>query len=363
MGVSTDTDDLRRAFATHADTMARRAPVWASVSRKIAHSPDGRTIIDALMAAPAEQRRPVLALAALHDLALQHVDSPLGRLLRRLGTSDATAEGVWTATVDLVDEHGADLERLVTTRHTQTNEVGRCAVLLPALAGIAETVGALSLIEFGSSAGLLLNLDRYRVRYRLGDSESVVEPAEATPEPVELECTVRSATSLPAHMPLVASRLGVDPVPVDIDDPVATRWLQACVWPDQIDRLNTLRRALDVARSHPVPSLRADGVERIPAEISALEAHPTVISSWALTYVTSERRRLMLERLDQAGQRRDLTLVLLENPSLVPELPIPGRPGDRDVTVLAVIQWRSGKRREHRLGTAHPHGYWWDPNG
>jgi len=319
-------------------------------------------VIDALMAAPPEQRRPVLALAALHDLALQHADSPLGRLLHRLGTPDATNEAVWTATVGLVDEHRAEFERVIATRHTQTNEVGRCAVLLPALTRIAETAGALSLIELGSSAGLLLNVDRYRVRYRLGDVESVVEPAEAAPETVELACTVRTATSLPAQMPPVVSRLGVDPVPVDIADPAAARWLQACVWPDQTDRLDTLRRALEVARSHPVPVVRADGVERIPDEIPALEAHPTVISSWALTYVPSERRRLLLERLDQAGQQRDLTLVLLEDPSLVPEFPIPGRTGDADVTVLAVIQWRSGKRLEHRLGTAHPHGYWWDPN-
>jgi hypothetical protein len=41
--------------------------------------------------------------------------------------------------------------------HTQTNEVGRCAVILPAL-----PKGPLAIIEVGTSAGLCLMLDKSR---------------------------------------------------------------------------------------------------------------------------------------------------------------------------------------------------------
>ena len=58
------------------------------------------------------------------------------------------------------------------TRSIQTNEVGRSAALLPALAVVragALAVGddrPLALVELGPSAGLNLLLDRYAVTYR-----------------------------------------------------------------------------------------------------------------------------------------------------------------------------------------------------
>jgi hypothetical protein len=48
------------------------------------------------------------------------------------------------------------------SRRTQTNEPGRCATLLPALAALD---GPLALIEVGASAGLCLHVDRYSYDY------------------------------------------------------------------------------------------------------------------------------------------------------------------------------------------------------
>ena len=47
-------------------------------------------------------------------------------------------------------------------RRTQTNEAGRCAVLLPVLARLPQP---LALLEVGASAGLCLYPDRYGYRY------------------------------------------------------------------------------------------------------------------------------------------------------------------------------------------------------
>ena len=47
-------------------------------------------------------------------------------------------------------------------RATQTNEAGRCAVLLPVLAALPQP---LALLEVGASAGLCLYPDRYAYRY------------------------------------------------------------------------------------------------------------------------------------------------------------------------------------------------------
>jgi len=55
-----------------------------------------------------------------------------------------------------VQARGMELATLMKTRRTQTNEVGRCAVLLPAL-----PAAPVALLEVGSSAGLCLLLDKF----------------------------------------------------------------------------------------------------------------------------------------------------------------------------------------------------------
>jgi hypothetical protein len=60
------------------------------------------------------------------------------------------------------------------TRATQTNEPGRCALLLPVLAELPQPI---ALIEVGASAGLCLYPDRYACRYGehwLGDGDVVL---------------------------------------------------------------------------------------------------------------------------------------------------------------------------------------------
>ena len=62
-----------------------------------------------------------------------------------------------------------EIERLVATRSTQTNEVGRCTALLPGLCPIAsqyEWGEPLSLLDLGTSAGLNLLFDDYGYTYR-----------------------------------------------------------------------------------------------------------------------------------------------------------------------------------------------------
>src|SRR5690606_27984331 len=55
-----------------------------------------------------------------------------------------------------------EVARVCLSRSTQTNEPGRCATLLPALAAVP---GPLALIEVGASAGLCLYPNQYSYRY------------------------------------------------------------------------------------------------------------------------------------------------------------------------------------------------------
>ena len=77
---------------------------------------------------------------------------------------------------DWLVEHWADVEPVIMSRSTQTNEAARCAVLLPILDRLA---GPLALIEAGAAAGLVLYPDRYSYLYTVNGTESVrIDPSD-----------------------------------------------------------------------------------------------------------------------------------------------------------------------------------------
>src|SRR3954449_2794097 len=82
--------------------------------------------------------------------------------------------------------HWEPIRATVLSRATQTNEVGRCATLLPVLAGLPAP---LALLEVGCSAGLCLFPDRYGYRWTTATGEVITQP-EQGPSPVLLDCAV-----------------------------------------------------------------------------------------------------------------------------------------------------------------------------
>ena len=88
-------------------------------------------------------------------------------------------------------EHADQVVAAMLARRTQTNEVGRCALLLPLLARLA---GPLALVEVGASAGLCLLPDRYAYDY---GGTIVGDPGA----PLRLACQPRWAGADPRHAP------------------------------------------------------------------------------------------------------------------------------------------------------------------
>ncbi|MFI7280832.1 DUF2332 domain-containing protein [Micromonospora chersina] len=144
------------------------------------------------------------------------------------------------------------VEAELRVRATQTNEPGRCAVLLPVLAALP---GPLALLEVGASAGLNLYPDRYAYRY--GDRPL------GTGEPV-LDCAI-SGTAPPARRPEVVWRAGLDLNPLDVTDPADVAWLDALIWPEHGHRRERLRAAAAVAAADPPLLVRGDLVDDLPA--------------------------------------------------------------------------------------------------
>jgi hypothetical protein len=326
-----------------------RSPFSASLSRQIAERPG---IVSMLQSAPPEQRLPVLLLAAVHSVVLAEPDLELARWYPTM-TADPLDTDPFPAFERLCVEREHQIRSIVSTRFTQTNEVGRCALLLPALGLLDAEVGALSMIDVGTSAGLNLHLDHYHYRYSPGGDVG-------GPSPVALECGVRGAMPVPDRLPTIAGRLGIDQHPIDLADPAEARWLMACVWPDQADRFHRIERAIEIAHQHPPEIRKADAVAGLrPAVVSAADhGHPVIVNSWVLNYLTEERRTAYVDELGSIGSERDLSWVYAESPAQSLGIPFPADLADRHLTVLMMARWRSGVRTIDHLGVAHPHGYW-----
>lgn len=349
-----DPTELARRFAARGHDQQSRSPFSASLSRYVAEDP---AVVSLLAAAPEEQQLPVLLLATVHFIVLTEPDVDLARWYPSV--TDAPAAGdPYPAFAQLCADRVDQIRDIVSTRSVQTNEVGRCSLLLAGLAAIASDVGPLGLVDVGTSAGLNLQLDRYAYVHEPGGT---VGPSS----PVRLECSTRGSVQVPVSMPAIAQRVGLDRTPVDLSDPDAATWLLACVWPDQADRLARLRAAIDVAAEAAPVLIRGDAVDDLAEAVGSVadQGHPVVTNSWAVNYLPADRQRRYVDALDDIGRRIDLSWISVESPGLCPGIPVPSELRGHHITVLTATTWRSGRRTSHHLGTAHPHGYWWHGPG
>ncbi|MFV0306365.1 MAG: DUF2332 domain-containing protein [Desertimonas sp.] len=346
----------RRMFEEFAETTAKRAPLYSALSRGVAADP---TLMAVLDAAPPTQRLPVSLFAAVQFVLLADTGEPLAAWYPNLSPTPRTDDAL-PALRDLCRRRRVELTRLLATRRVQTNEVGRCALFLPVFGLLAAEVGPLAHVDVGTSAGLNLLLAEYSYRYEPG--------GELPAGPVELVCGIRGDAPIPRHTPSVAAAAGLDLGPIDVLDDDATRWLEACVWPDQADRLARLRGAMSLARTRAragrldvrIGDAVTDTADLIGEIADASGAHPVVTNSWVLSYLTTGQRAAYVAALDAVGANRDLSWVYAESPALVEGVPRP--PSPIDETVLSLVRWRAGVRTVEHLARCHPHGYWmhWD---
>jgi hypothetical protein len=241
-------------------------------------------------------------------------------------------------------DHADHVLATLAARQTQTNEVGRCALLLPLLARLP---GPLALVEVGASAGLCLLPDRYAYDY---GGTIVGDPA--APVLLRLACQPRGPVPIPAALPQVVWRRGIDLAPVHLDDPDAVRWLECCVWPDQPQRLTRLRAAVRIARADPPEVVRGDLLEQVEAVVAQApaEARVVVFHAAVLVYLPDQGRR----RFAALMAALPVVWISAEGPGVIPALEAQldrARAPARAVFLL-------GQGPQQLVGLADPHGAW-----
>jgi hypothetical protein len=241
---------------------------------------------------------------------------------------------------------GSEVAEVMGARRTQTNEVGRCSAVLPALPS-----RRLALLEIGASAGLCLLLDAFFYDYgavKIGDPAS----------PVRLACVAAGMSGRPLAIPTIAWRRGLDIEPVDVHDADATRWLLACVWADQPDRRQRLAAAISLARASTPTVVRGDLVEDLERVVGEAPADSclVVLQSAVFPYVTRERRMAFSEVLANVSLKREVVWISNEAPGLVASVaPPPVQHGPLKFIVGRTTFIR-GTAVNEVLAIAHHHG-------
>ena len=242
----------------------------------------------------------------------------------------------WVKLRGVLETNREWLARFVAEQPIQTNEVQRCWGLLPAFLAVADG-RRMDLIELGPSGGLNLYWDRYAYRYgevRWGDPAAGLElsgRAEGGPP--------RDVLGAKAG---VGRRIGIDRRPVDVTTDHGARLLEAFVWADQTNRLDRVRRAIEIARQDPPRLLDGDYIEVLPALLAErdLDALTVVYHSVSTVYLRQEERDRLDEILAAEGRRGSLARISYEV--------------DRDTPTfygfaLDLDTWPGGSRRLARL--------------
>ncbi len=240
-----------------------RSPLYEMLSFRIA---DDTAVLDLLASLPDVKQQPNLLFGAIKYLFGAARD--------------------WTQLQELIAKHDEEIRACMLSHSTQTNEAARCATLLPALAQLPQP---LALLEVGASAGLCLQPDRYAYDYGNG---RMLRPSGHEDAPV-LPCAVNEHVPIPARLPEVVWRAGLDLNPIDVNDPRQCAWLEALVWPEQHERLARLRAAIAIARKSP-PRLVSGNLLHDLAALAAQapkDATLVIFHSAVLAYVWPQELR------------------------------------------------------------------------
>jgi len=307
-----------RALAALADDEALVGPVgraWAGRSFEASYA------------------RPLLLIATLRYRALIDHGHPLAPEL----LMDADAPEVLARTRAALADPA--IEPVLAARAVQTNEPGRAYGWgLPALVlGLAHR--RFALVDLGCSAGLNLVVDRTAIGFRIG---------------------TRAVSGF--DFPSPEARVGLDRAPIDVTREDEARWLRACIWPGQAERLQRFEACRKVwagawAGDAPRPTLEAHelGGDATRARLDEVAARPgsdvvLTFESVVRPYLADATRAAHDEVMwGWLGQDRRRTRAILE------PAPEPARRGSTAPMDLTVQLVRGGERTSIVLAQAGYH--------
>jgi hypothetical protein len=315
-------EETARRFRIFAQTEAEEtSPLYYHLALAIAEDSD----LPALAASSRSGQPPAnMLLAAVHYLLLRGANHRLAGYYRSLTEQPLPPGEAFPVFRAFCIEQQAAIQHLLATRAVQTNEVARCAYLLPALACAAELAEGrpLALIEIGASAGLNLMADQYRYLYRVAGgwiaAGAVNSPVQITTElhwrlPAAqvdhpAQALLPSSADLSLVTPVVQQRIGIDLHVVNLADDDAYLWLRALIWPEHEDRVQRLAQARQVWLAQPPQLVEGDAVSQLPALLETLPmtAAPVLLHTHVLNQFSPPAAAALEAAIAAASRQRPI---------------------------------------------------------
>lgn len=295
---------LAEKFRMFAEVECKESsPLYYHLSLAIA---DDAEILKIAGYANAGQPVPNLLFAAVQYTLLADSNHRLSHYYATCCTETSNPAEAWPVFKEYVQSRREVLIELLQTRFVQTNEVRRCAYLLPAFLWATRYFHcqSLALIEIGCSAGLNLLWDQYQYTY--GDSETFGDSTS----PVLITSSFRGETPsiLREPLPQISHRIGVDLNVIDTTIPEESAWLRALIWPENLER-RRLFDAVDRRRTEFPLDLRSrDGFKMINTIADEIpeETLIGVYHTHVANQITKSAQEEFLNAIELLGQQRDI---------------------------------------------------------
>ncbi len=333
------------AFAGQVDYCLKNdAPITAAIVAALADAVDNKTMTGARVLGwtghPMFDALPLRLTGGVHHLWRTGRVPELVPLFEGIGTRQENAAAMRRV---IAKQDAALLPWL--DGPPQTNEPGRSAQLMAGLLEIAARHGPkLEILEIGSSAGLNLLIDRFRI-----DLPGVsTGPAHST---VHLTPEWRGPPP-PTTPPDIVSIRGVDIVPVDATTPAGADRLLAYCWVDHTQRINRLAHALAILRAHPPHLEQGDAADWLEACLAEPQTE-------GVTRVLMHS--IVWQYIDAAGQARITAAMEAAGARATPDRPLGWVRVEADRTVhqhdIRIQSW-PGYGNTALIGHSHAHGFW-----
>ena len=286
---------------------------------------------------------PLRLAGALNALVIEGKSPELGSIYPP-HHEQVVDDNLWDALENALVEHQDFIgERLNSA--PQTNEVRRASILVPGFWRVSrKSALPLVLSELGASAGLNLNFDRFH--YQWGDV-SWGDPASK----VRLSARWKGLPVEPLPVE-IRSRAGCDLNPLDPSNSAEMRRLLSYIWPDQLDRVNLTRAAIDIAAQSGSRVDKMDAIEWLRMRLAHRHENAVhvIYHTIAWQYFPKPSQAEGLQLIENAGRAatNDAPLAWLRFET----------DGKTPGAGLYLTQWPGGD--EQYLARADFHGRWID---
>lgn len=253
-------NSISQEFNRFAEHEAKTSsPLYYFWSKKIVHDEEMLKIMAKI---PETQPKPNLFFASV-QYVLSEKDDVLKKYVPSFTVDPLPIEESYIVLKEFVENYRTEIERHFHSKYVQTNEVRRCTFLYPIFSEIAQTVRKpLVLVEIGTSAGLLLNIDHYH--YEIKQGNETIQYGNPTSEVnLKSENLGNHIESCPNFE--VSARYGIDLNIINLDHEEDYLWMQSLIWPEHVERRKQFHQSAKVNHSIDKTLLEGDMFTILPS--------------------------------------------------------------------------------------------------